>query len=169
MSEDFLDDSYKAPQAKRPMFLQVLCILTFVSCGLTLLTSLWGIFTAGMQERNLQRMNRISQQQDMPEIMDKMSEAMEKSHDWLVIGNYLSLGNVLICFLGAMLMWRLRKPGFYIYTFGQILPWISFYGLYTSYQNVPFMGPVMLISSFLGILISAGFIVMYGLNLKHMR
>lgn len=170
MSDDFLDSAYEPQPAKRPVFLTVLCILTFVSCGLTFITAVFGILMGGSTDRSMRAMQRLQQRQDdMPEMMDSMMKATAKMQDWTQVSNYLSLGNVLICFLGAMLMWRLKKSGFFIYTFGQILPFISLYGLYSVVQNVPFVGPFMLIAAIASVIFCAAFIVMYGLNLKHMR
>jgi hypothetical protein len=169
MSQDFLDESYQQPPVKRPMFLQVLCILTFVSCGLTFMTTIFSLLSAGYQKQNFQQFNRMSQQHDLPEIAERMARAAEKTADWSILGNYLSLGNIALCLAGALLMWRLKKVGFFIYTFGQLLPFITLYGMYSIYQNVPFAGIFMLIVSIFTVMISAAFVVMYGLNLKHMR
>jgi hypothetical protein len=170
MSEDFLDTAYEPQPVKRPVFLTVLCILTFVSCGLTFITSIFGILMSGTADRSMRAMNRLQQNQpDMPEMMDSMMKATAKMQDWTQVSNYLALGNVLICFLGAMLMWRLKKSGFFIYTFGQILPFISLYGLYSVVQDIPLMGTFMLVMAIASVIFCAAFIVMYGLNLKHMR
>lgn len=169
MSQDFLDESYQQPPAKRPVFLQVLCILTFVSCGLTFMTTIISLLGAGSQRQNFRQFNRLNQQQDLPEIAEKMAKAAEKTADWAIVGNYLSLGNIAFCLAGALLMWRLRKVGFFIYAFGQLLPFITLYGMYSIYQHVPFAGVFMLIASLFTVMISAAFVVMYGLNLKHMR
>jgi hypothetical protein len=173
MSQDFLDESYQhQPRpVKRPVFLLVLCILTFVSCGLTFCTTIFSLISVGSQKQSFQQFNRMSQQQqeDLPEIAERMANALEKTADWTIVGNYLSLGNIAFCLVGALLMWRMRKVGFFIYTFGQLLPIITLYGVYSLYQNVPIMGVFMLITSIFTVLISAAFVVMYGLNLKHMR
>jgi hypothetical protein len=166
---DFLDESYQPQQAKRPVFLTVLCILTFVSCGLTFFSAIYGILTAGVQQRMFSMMNRMPQNDEMPEIADRMMLAMNKAQGWLLFGHYLSLGNVLFCLFGALLMWRLKKVGFYIYTFGQLLPLVTLFGMVSVFQNVPIMGTAMLIGSIFTVVFSAAFVVMYGLNLKHMR
>ncbi len=166
---DFIDDSFVEAPRKRPVFLTVLCILTFVSCGLTFLTAGFGILMGGQQQGSMKTFQRLQQNQDMPELFDGIVNATEKAQEWTVLSNYLSLGNVLICFAGAMLMWKLKKAGFFIYIFGQVLPFVSLYGIYSSYQNVPIMGVAVLIGAFVGALFAIGFIIMYGVNVKHMR
>jgi len=169
---DFIDDSFVEAPKKRPVFLTVLCILTFVSCGLTFLSAGFGIVMGGQQQKSYQAMQQLQhrqQQTDMPEIFDNMMSATDKLQEWTVVANYLSLGNVLICFAGAMLMWKLKKAGFFIYIFGQIIPFIALYGMYAALQGVPIVGPFMLIAGFASALFAIGFIIMYGVNLKHMR
>ncbi|NVO04438.1 MAG: hypothetical protein HXX09_17215, partial [Bacteroidetes bacterium] len=77
---------------------------------------------------------------------------------------FILLSNIvfaLLCLIGVLLMWKLKKAGYIIYLIGEVVPLIlplilmhnSFYGL----QNL-----------ILGFLISSAFIVMYSLNLKHL-
>lgn len=166
---DFIDDSFTEAPKKRPVFLTVLCILTFVSCGLAFLSSIFGILMGGQQQESMRRIQQLQQNQDMPELLDNFSSATVKLQEWTAISNYLTLGNVLICFAGAMLMWKLKKAGFFIYIFGQIIPFVALYGMYSVIQDVPFVGPFMLIAGFASALFAIGFIVMYGVNVKHMR
>jgi len=67
------------------------------------------------------------------------------------------------------MMWKLRKPGFFIYAFGQLLPFISLIGMYSVLKDVPFLGIIMLLSAIFNSLFSIAFVIMYGVNLKHMR
>jgi len=68
----------------------------------------------------------------------------------------------LLCLAGAVLMWKLRKTGFYIYTLGTILSIIIPFYLFGS-------NPVSNISAglvgFIGIL----FVIFYAMNLKSMK
>ncbi len=167
---DVLDQSYEQGPAKRPVFITVLCILTFVSCGLSFMSSVYGLATADKSEEALRAMSRLQQNDDnVPELFGNMGEGIAKMAEWTTTSQYLSLGNVLICLAGALLMWRLRKVGYFIYIFGQILPFIALYGMYAAVQNVPFLGITMLISSIVTAIFAIAFIIMYGVNLKHMR
>lgn len=170
---DFLDQSAYQPPKKRPVFLTVLCILTFVSCGFGLLGSGFGLLAGGqMQKQQLQTqrmMDRLQRDQDTPEIFDSMMESTQKMQKWNTFNQLMSLGNVVICFAGAMLMWRLRKAGYFIYVAGQILPFITLYVMYSVMQNVPFMGAAVLIGAVFAAIFAVGFAIMYGLNLKHMH
>lgn len=164
---DMLDAGYEEPLKKRPVFITVLCILTFVSCGLTFISSLWRLLVGNNTEESIKSLNRLSRQTSGA--FQEMSSSMEKVMEWQTTSDLLALANVLLCLVGALLMWRLKKVGFFIYTFGQVLPFIALFGMYSAVQDVPFLGMAMLIGSFLAALFALGFIVMYGINLKHMR
>ncbi|HLP54464.1 MAG TPA: hypothetical protein VK151_05520 [Fluviicola sp.] len=166
---DVLDQNYEHRPATRPVFLKVLCILTFVSCGLSFISSIYGLLTAKQQEESLKAMIRMQQNTDMPEMFGDMQAGLAKMTEWTATSHYLALGNVLICFAGAMLMWRLKKMGFFIYIFGQILPFISLVGMYSAVQDVPLLGFSMIIGGILAAIFAIAFIIMYGVNLKHMR
>lgn len=166
---DVLDQTYEQGPAKRPVFLKVLCILTFVSCGLSFISAIYGLLTVKQQEESIKLMMRLQQNDDMPELLSNMQGGLAKMMEWTTTANYLSLGNVFICFAGAMLMWRLKKPGYFIYIFGQILPFISLVGMYSAVQDVPLLGFSMIIGGVFAAIFAIAFIIMYGVNLKHMR
>lgn len=166
---DVLDQTYEQGPPKRPVFITVLCILTFVSCGLSFISSIYGLATANKSEETVKAFSRLQENDSLPVLFGDVSEGMVKIAEWTVTSHYLSLGNVLICLVGALLMWRLRKVGYFIYIFGQILPFIALVGMYSAVQNVPFLGITMLIGSIVTAIFAIAFIIMYGLNVKHMR
>lgn len=170
---DVLDQSYEQGPAKRPMFLTVLCILTFVSCGLTFVTDVYGLLTAKQQQESLEKslkvMDQLQSNDEMPEMFGSMTNGVAKMAEWTTTAHYLSLGNVLICLAGALLMWRLRKMGYFIYIFGQLLPFVSLVGIYSVVQDVPLLGFSMIIGGVFIAIFAIAFIIMYGVNLKHMR
>ncbi|MES2554891.1 MAG: hypothetical protein V4604_02010 [Bacteroidota bacterium] len=166
---DVLDQTYEQGPAKRPMFLQVLCILTFVSCGLSFISSIYGLLTLKQNEETLKMMMNLQQNDNMPEIVTSMQDGLAKIMEWTTTSHYLALGNVFICLAGALLMWRLKKPGYFIYIFGQILPFISLVGMYSAVQDIPILGFSMILGGIVAAIFAVGFIIMYGLNVKHMR
>lgn len=166
---DVLDETYEQGPAKLPVFLKVLCILTFVSCGLTFISSIYGLLTAKQSEATMKMMMRMQHNEDMPEIVGNVQQGFAKMMEWTTTSHYLALGNVVICLAGALLMWRLKKVGYFIYIFGQILPFISLVGMYSAVQDIPILGFSMIIGGVFAAIFSIAFIIMYGLNVKHMR
>ena len=164
---DMLDVGYESAPKKRPVFVTVLCILTFVSCGFAFISALWRLAVGSNTEESFKQMKNMPQFKDGA--LEKMMEGAQKIQDWQVTADLLALGNVALCLTGALLMWKLRKSGFYLYVVGQILPMISLYGMYSVVQNIPIFGMAMLIMSFIIVLFAIAFIIMYAINLKHMR
>lgn len=154
----------------RPTFLTVLCILTFIGSGLSLLSSLMSIATSkiasgsGLMSLVYESMNQSMQ--EIPEVMVKMMETMvETTTKVLENGVAIGLTNTIlyaVSLYGAILMFRLKKNGFYLYACAQILllfvvPVIVGFNVFT-------------VMGIIGSLIfTAAFIIMYGVNVKHMN
>jgi hypothetical protein len=133
-----MEEQIEIQAKKRPLFLTIICIISFVGVGYTVLKSLWEI-------------NRI-----FTGFMD--SSILFSMYGFMLLSNIVF---ALLCLIGVLLMWKLKKAGYIIYLIGEVIPLIlplilmhnSFYGL----QNL-----------ILGFLISSAFIVMYSLNFKHL-
>ncbi len=126
-------------EKKRPVFLTILCILTFVGSGLGILFGLLGIIGASF----------------LGSLMDSipgMGAALGGTTAYVGVGVALAAASLY----GAIMMWKLKKTGFYIYTgaqiIGAILPivWLG-----VGFALMSFLWPVV-------------FIVLYALNLKHL-
>ncbi len=142
--------------AKRPTFLTVLCILSFIAAGIGVVASILGYVgmqaaeNMGMSLSN--SMEGMEGMQSMPGMEDAMS-MMTHAKTLLIVGIVVTL----IALYGVIQMWKQKKMGFYIYTGAQLLGII-----------VPIVIAGMAAFSTMGVLFSVAFIVMYGLNLKHM-
>jgi hypothetical protein len=67
-----------------------------------------------------------------------------------------------ICFYGVLLIWKLKRKGFYIYAIGELIPPIAAF----------FIGGDSLIGktgSALLLLLAVIWIVMYAINFKHLN
>jgi hypothetical protein len=134
-------------QPKRPVFLTVLCILTFVGSGMNLLSSL---FTAIAFDAIMPIMLEVAKKMNLPGI-----EALEMTTPgFLLVNALLYAGSVA----GAILMMRLNKKGFHIYTIAQIL--LIIFTMYFFSLSAPGL-PELFFSGL--------FIFFYGTNLKYMR
>jgi hypothetical protein len=156
----------KPQRGVRSTFLMVICILTFIGSGYGIISSAAGYFLAATtgdtaREAMKNAQERIDQQ-DTPgfikQIMSSVAEGMSPEARKLTA--ILKLVSNLFTLFGALLMWNLRKIGFYLYIAGIAL-----------LMAAPFaMGKVVGIVSgvFVGI-IGIAFIIMYGFNLKDMN
>ncbi|MCW3071581.1 MAG: hypothetical protein JWO44_1471 [Bacteroidetes bacterium] len=147
--------------AKRPQFITVLCILTWIGCGIGLIASVMGYFavqTAGamMDVASASDPDAMTNMSAMPGMEETMN-AMKYAGISLAVG---VLG-ILLCFAGSMMMWKLKKTGYYIYVAGQIIPLV----VSAILLGATAFGGIALV---LGAIIPVVFIILYGVNLKYM-
>ncbi len=157
---------------RRPVFLTVLCILTFIGSGWGVLSNLFSIFTADALNESHIRMeqystlmgemegeelssfwaNFLSSSMEMAQIA--MMHAREIATMQLVLG--------IVSLLGAILMFRLSRLGFYLYVAAQVLMLFVF-------PYFAGFSAVVLVSLFGSALFTAVFIAMYAVNVRYMN
>jgi hypothetical protein len=158
-------DIEREEQKGIPMFLKVLCILTFIGAGIGILSGLWNLLTFQTTLATLQ-----ASQEMLGGFYGDMSELIEVTKKWGFLAHILTLLGAALCLVGALMMWKLKKTGFYIYVVGQILPLIASFGLMGGLTSSGgLFASMAIVGMILGTLFPIAFIVMYGLNLKHMR
>lgn len=152
---DLLDSSTETQfRGKRPAFLTVLCILTFVGAGLALFYCLIAWIGISAAENLMDSFGNS----DIPD------EAMN-GFRWFKIMLLAGLIGSLLNIFGAIVMMLMRKWGFYIYVIGQALPLvIMIYLILSNSQDQFSLAGLIILSIF-----PVGFIVMYGLNYKYLR
>jgi hypothetical protein len=129
---------------ERPVLLTVLLILTFLGSGMGAISYLF----VSMSHDEVMRILKEFYS-DFPGI----ELILSAKESYFTIGFFLSA----ISFMGAVLMWKLKKAGFHFYTAAQIfliaLPLVTIPG----YQF-----------SLLSVVVPAAFILAYGTNLRLM-
>ncbi len=157
-----------------PKFLKTLCILSFIMCGLMLLFGLMGLKNLFMSAEDIMAMNPYMQkmQDNNPESYQAILDSMQYKNISAIMGFLVPL----ISLTGVIYMWKMKKTGFYIYLIGEVLPYLVVYltsGLSVMYASTSMMGDKgeMIINIFLGsvVLFDIVFIILYALNLKHMK
>lgn len=165
---DFMQES------KRPDFLSVICILTWVLCGILFIFSVLGILSNPSPEEQYEQIEEIRKHSAVA--ADRMEEALaEQTTGGKLLNTALSLVALGLSALGAYLMWQLKKRGFFVYLAGELLPYLGF--AFGGAKAIGAMGASFKMSenATLGVVIGimlffdAVFIVMYALNLKHMK
>ena len=131
---------------KRPTLLSVLCILTFIGSGINLFSSL---IISLFYDQFLQVIASINETLQIPGI--EMIE--EAKAIFFAVSAVIYAGSIV----GAIMMWNLKKTGFHIYSIFQILLVIS--PMYFFHLQYP---------SFVDVLLSGIFVILYSTNLKHM-
>ena len=138
----------ETPTNSRPPFLKVLCILSWINAGLTIISSSMYKMVSGSVSQTL---DYISDEVTRNELMLQM-DFLEKNSLWIVVLYLLSI-------LGVYMMWNRDKNGFYIYCFVQLslilLPFTFF----------PFKALDLISSSIMPLV----FVYMYFRNLYFMK
>lgn len=155
-NEQFVNDI--APLPEKPQFLKVLCILSFIGCGLMIICFAIGTSVLGFNEDAVNSVwDKVLQTQ--PQLEDV--NPMEFFHEVGMYCLYALLANV-VSLVGVIMMWRLNKTGFFIYAIAELA--INFFGLSIGVgeENKSYGGMIFMI------LLDLAFIIMYAVNLKHM-
>ncbi len=100
-----LDTGDEQQPQKRPVFLTVLCILTWVGSGYSLLTGAYGLLTDPRDEYN-----EIMNTPDPTGLLDGMAP-YEDFLFWSNVGNGVGLLVAILCILGAVFMFQQKKNG----------------------------------------------------------
>jgi hypothetical protein len=175
MSENYTEMNEQIEQTeqnpKRPVLLTVLCILTFISTGGTLLVTLPSILMGQPSPEQIENTYNLSiqgademrdrQVTFMADFLEQAAEvaAYQQHHFWTVMS--LNVLIFAIGLIGAIFMIRRRKLGFHLYII---------YCL-TSIGSIFLTAPSHMISMasvIMGLVFSGVFIFLYSRNLKWM-
>jgi CHASE2 domain-containing sensor protein len=164
---------YAEAPATRPTLLTIICILSF-------LFGIWGLY-GGVQsaftdkpQRDLETTKaELEKTLASPEVQGPGAEMVAKMGEQAIaIGEksvenakpigYSSIVLSIVSLLGVWWMWNLQKKGFWLYTLatvvGLITPFIFLGGGMMTLLGVGFLAVISII-----------FVILYAVNLKHMR
>ncbi len=143
-----IENENTAEQVKRPKFLSVLCILTFIFTGLGSLSCIITPLTSEMVKEFMINAPNYDEVQ-----MADSLKVIEARWGYYMLTLALTIGSMV----GAILMWKLKKNGFHFYAFSNLA--ILF---------VPTLVLGIAIS-WVSIILSIAFIGMYAIHLKFMQ
>lgn len=143
---DIVDELETNPEVRRPLFLTVLCILTWIGSGIMLLYYIFIFWGVAFLANTLAKGTGVS--------------------SWLNLTLIIGLISQLFTIAGSILIWHLRKWGFVIYTIGELVPSLLSIYMYAFLLNTT---GANLVFAFIPAVIPIGFVVMYALHLKYLR
>ena len=175
--ESSLTDFEKEPRL-RPTLLTVLCILTFIGSSWTIIANVWSYSTAARSSKAfstiMKRQDDSGPQNDtiVQKRKDEKHSIFEKKM-MTSVSKIMTEENIrknsigaiisgLFTLVGAILMWRLRRIGFYLYIAGVFIGLIVPFYLFGN--NLLAVG-MSVFSGFFGLV----FIALYALNFKNFR
>lgn len=167
-----MENELTQQEEKRPTFLVVLCILTFINTGLNILTSLVQLISGPTSEEQLlqEKVELTKAANEMKDTgMDALANMMEQLQAMTAdiqanfyIAMTVALVAPLIGLFGALKMWKGEKLGFHLYIIYNLIAVGGIY-LYVSPQNIPSLSIIF------GLLLSGIFIFMYSRNLHWVK
>ncbi len=149
--------------AKRPTFITVLCILSFVGIAISIIANITNYFSYSALAANGDLFGGLKTDtgQDLNNAMNAMASAIGLDYPKMAMSALVQAIFNIPLLIGVLMMWKQRKLGFWIYTIFEvtqaILPLLMGLGLIGGVTAV-----MMLIFAIL-------FIVLYAVNLKHMK
>lgn len=113
------------PESKRPAFLSVLCILSFIGGGLMVLFSIFLFLFAG----------------DMKTMIQGSEYYMQSyvAGDNAVLNAFMILVVSAASLYGAIRMWHLEKMGFWVYLVAQFVAMFLTFNMLTIFINAVFV------------------------------
>ena len=159
--ESTLNESYQTnveTPLQRPDFLKILCILSFVACGLMILLCGLGTMALALDEPTIEKV-WTQVVESSPQLAEL--DAVTFVHQFGMICVYTLIANIF-SLIGVILMWRLERIGLLIYAIAELST--HFFAIDMGQKES---------SSYLGlifwILVDLVFIIMYFTNLKYMN
>ena len=163
---------YERP-AGRPVFITILCILTFIGSGWGIVGGAIQYFTADKQaqamaitqEKASADINKSHSQDAGTKMAEKMVNSMTSTFtvENLKKAGLAAIIAAIFCLGGAVMMWKLKKTGYYLYIAGTLIGIGSPFLIYGG-DNI-----MAIFSSLMVGLIGIVFVILYGVNLKHMH
>ena len=148
--------------AKRPTFLTVLCIISFVGIAFSLIGGIMSYFTYSALVSTGDMLGNMKTEggEQMGQALNAVADVMGLDYGKMALNALVvALLNIPIL-IGVLMMWKQKKTGFYIYAGVEVIqclmPFILVGGLAGG------------ISGILYAIVAIVFIVLYGLNLKSM-
>jgi len=157
---------------KRPTLLTILCILTFLVSGYTLITGVIGIFSTKSFDQA--QWEQISEQvaeslagadensaRIVDEVLASASITVERGIYYATPLSLIAILIALVSAYGAYLMWNLRRSGFVFYTIAKIV------GIIVPLVLLGFNVITMVVYGFATV-IGVILIILYNVNRKYM-
>jgi len=145
--KNFAEEEQQFPEGKRPLLLTVLCVLTFISTGISIMASIMIPLLSDVM------VEIFKMPQFAPEANPEAIRIIQAGWGYYMIVLLLTA----VSLTGAILMWNLKKIGFHFYTIANIF---LFY-LPIFWFGLPF--------NILAVFFPAMFIAMYAMHMKYMK
>jgi hypothetical protein len=165
---DTIDNSGNQKQP-RPSFLTVLCILSYIWIGFTILFGLLGIASGPMNEEEIltQKVElaksvdemRSLDMESLAVMMEKIQRMSESVNANFYASSIVSMLVIGLGLVGVLQMWKGKRLGFHLYIGYSLLTIMQLY-FFVSPADIPSIVVIW------NLIISAVFVILYSRNLK---
>jgi hypothetical protein len=153
------------PPKKMPDMINVLTILTFIACAISVLYGTYSYFTVCKSVEVVeQSMGKLSDG-PMAGMMDNVVSLTQKECELRMPILLVTILSNLLCFVGALQMRQMKKVGFFVYLVGEVAGPAIMLILLGSGMMSGLMGGLMVA----GFIFPIVFIILYATQLKHMK
>ena len=162
MPEEIYNSNVK--NTRRPVFLTILCVLTFIGSIAGIIINSKGFINAEEEVEKIASGKAKTQLRNLFSSISNNTERVTISN--LNVENYQKycigcIVSYILCLVGTVLMFKLKRTGFYSFTLGTFFNLITHFLLFG--DNFASMG-----LSILAALSGFVFVILFGLNLKWM-
>ncbi len=105
-----------------PQTLNVLTILTIIGCSILFLLSLASPALMKFSKSMMDKADASEMTPRQIENMEKGKRIMELSENNMIPLMALGIVGIILCFIGALMMRKLKKDGYWIYLAGKVVP-----------------------------------------------
>jgi hypothetical protein len=163
MPEEIYNSNVK--NTRRPIFLTILCALTFIGSIIGIIVNSKGFLNAEQEVENIASGKAKTQLRNLFSSDNSTTERVTIGN--LNVENYKKycigcIVSYILCLVGTVLMFRLKRTGFYSFTLGTFFNLITHFLLFG--DNFASMG-LSILAALSGFL----FVILFGLNLKWME
>jgi hypothetical protein len=108
-----------------PQTLNVLTILTIIGCSILFLLSLASPALMKFSRNMMDKADLSDMTPRQIEDMEKGKRIMELTENNMIPLMALGMVGLILCFIGALMMRKLKKDGYWIYLAGQVVPFVG--------------------------------------------
>jgi len=158
--------STKGNSSLRPLFLTILCVITFIGSIIGIIVNVRGYVNASSEVENITSGRAKTQLKNLFNPGSTSTDELVRIGD-LNVENYekFSIGCIasyILCLVGTVLIFKLKRTGFYSFTLGTFFNLLTHFLLFG--DKFGSMG-ISIVAAIGGLV----FVIFYGLNLKYME
>lgn len=162
------------PDSKRPQLLKVICILSFIWIGIGGVMTIWGLVFKPSQEEIDAKVEQIRAYSEESAVDYQEAMEMQQTTGY-AINQAVSVVALALSLLGVMMMWQMKRNGFWLYCIGEIIPYSGF--IFVGTKSFGSLGKLLHTDGSTAAAIMIGamiafdllFIALYYTSLKHMK